>query len=139
MTRTLRTQSRPAPIAAWSQNIHEGWGSYGGRQRRSPNAAEIRVQAYEALANGITGLYWYSLQSWSLLKFRDTISETTRIGREIRLLDGIYSRADAYRHERRSAGKQPDWDLDSLISPNAALLFAIDLAYLPDREAREFR
>jgi hypothetical protein len=139
MTRTLRVLSRPAPIAIWSQNAHEGWGGYAGRKRRSPTVDEIRIQAYEGLANGITGLYWYSLQSWSTLKFRDTITETTRIGREIRMLDAIYSRADAYRHERRSEDKQPQWDVSSLVSADTALLFAIDLAYYPDSEERVFR
>lgn len=139
MTRTLGDLSRPAPIAVWSQNAHEGWDSYAGRQRQSPTVDEIRIQAYEALANGVTALYWYSLQSWSTLKFRDTITETTRIGREIRLLQGMYEHADAYRHERRSAEGRPDWDLNSLVSPDAALLFAIDLAYESDRERREFR
>jgi len=139
MTRTLATLSRPTPIAAWSQNVHEGWDSHAGRQRRSPNVDEIRIQAYEALANGITALYWYSLQSWSLLAFRDTITETTRIGREIRLLQPIYDRADAFHHARRTIDQRPDWDLNVLVSPDAALLFAIDLGYEPDRERREFR
>ena len=128
MTRTLRALSRPAPIAVWSQNVPEGWDSYAGRQRRSPTADEIRIQAYEALANGITGLYWYSLQSWSTLKYCDTITETTRIG-EVRMLEAIYSRADALGHERRSTGKQPDWDLNSIVAPHTAVLFAIDLSY----------
>lgn len=139
MTRTLRALSRPAPIAIWSQNVHEGWGSYAGRKRRSPTADEIHVQAYEGLANGITGLYWYSLQAWSTLEFRDTITQTTRIGREIRLLAPLYSRADAYRHQRLAEGQQPQWDLNSLVAPDAALLFAIDLAYYPDLEERVFR
>lgn len=139
MTRTLGALSRPTPIAAWSQNVHEGWDSFAGRARRSPTVDEIRIQAYEALANGITALYWYSLQSWSLLAFRDAITETTRIGREIRLLQPIYDRADAFHHQRRSVGAMPDWDLNVLVAPDAALLFAIDLAYEPDRERREFR
>lgn len=139
MTRTLRAMSRPAPIAAWSQNVHEGWGSVGGRTRRSPTPDEIRVQAYEALAGGATSLYWYSLQSWALLAFRDAIGETTRIGREIRLLEPIYRRSDAHAHERRDADGRPDWDLDTLVAPDAALLFAIDLAYEADPETKTFR
>ncbi|MFM7148355.1 MAG: hypothetical protein ACKO23_00770 [Gemmataceae bacterium] len=139
MTRTLRILSRPAPIAAWSQNVHEGWDGYWSRKRRSPTVDEIRIQAYEALANGITGLYWYSLQSWSMLKYRDTITETTRIGRHIRLLENWYSRADVYQHERKSKGNLPDWDLNSLITSDTAILFAIDLSYFPDPVEKVFR
>ena len=139
MTRTLRELSRPAPIAAWSQNVHENWDAYAGRRRRSPTPDEIRIQAYEALASGINALYWYSLQAWSPAAFRDTIPETTRIGREIRLLQGLYDRADALSHERRDAAGRPDWDLDALVAPDGAVLFAIDLAYEPDPEARVFR
>lgn len=139
MTRTLRELSRPAPIAAWSQNVHENWDGYAGRRRRSPTPDEIRIQAYEALASGINALYWYSLQAWSPAAFRDTIPETTRIGREIRLLQGLYDRADAWSHERRDAAGRPDWDLDALVAPDGAVLFAIDLAYEPDPEARVFR
>lgn len=139
MTRTLAALSRPMPIAAWSQNAHEGWGSLGGRLRRSPTPDEIRVQAYEALANGATSLYWYSLQAWSLLAFRDVIDETTRIGREIRMLEPLLSRSDPHHHERRSVAGRPDWDLDTLVSPEGAILFAIDLSYEADPDTRTFR
>lgn len=140
MTRTLRALSAPAPIAAWSQNVHGGWGPSGGRERCSPTADEIRLQAYEAMSNGAGGLYWYSLESWSLLGFRETIEETTHIGREIRMLEPLLVQGDAFSHTRvTSAEAAPLWDLDAVVAPDAAVLFAMDLSYRPDATAKVFR
>lgn len=139
MTRTLRSLSRPVPIAIWSQGAHYNWqGSYS-RRRSTPTPDEILMQAYQGLANGITGLYWYSLEAWSLLRFRDTIDITTRIGREIRLLEDLYMTGDAYLHERITSDGKPDLDLSSIIAPDAALLFALGLDYEPDRRDEVFR
>jgi len=138
MMRTIHSLSRPKPVAIWSQNVHEGWKDQFTRTRKSPTADEIYVQAYEALANGVMSLYWYSLQSDSVITYRDTLQTTARIGREIRMLQDLYLRADAYHHERLTNGGRPDWDLNVLAAPDAAILFAIDLAYRPDREKRVF-
>ena len=138
MTRTLNALSRPAPIAAWSQHTHEGWYGNSWRKRESPTPDEILIQAYEALANGAKGLYWYSIQSWSLLKDRDTIGVTTRIGREIRMLEDIYLSGDAYRHRRVGSARKPSLDLSSIVTPKHALLFAIDLEYKPNPKKEVF-
>ncbi|MBM3211908.1 hypothetical protein FJZ33_06805 [Candidatus Poribacteria bacterium] len=139
MTRTLRAISRPLPIALWSQSIHDGGEGELYRKRKVPNPDEILMQAYQGLANGVMGLYWFSLQSWSALKYRDTIDITTRIGREMRLLDKFYLTGDAYKHERIDAESKPNLDLNSIITPDSALLFALDLDYEPDRKAQVFR
>jgi len=125
MTRTLTAVNRPRPVAAWSQNVHYNWTSHvGGRERLQPTPDEIRVQAYEVLANGIQSIYWYSLESWSLAGWRDTLSATARIGREIRLLAELYEQGRATSY-RRDGG----FDLNVVSSPEAAVLFAIDLEY----------
>jgi len=139
MTRTLRAISRPLPIALWSQSIHDGGEGELHRKRKVPNPDEILMQAYQGLANGVMGLYWYSLQSWSVLKYRDTLDITTRIGREMRLLDSFYLTGDAYKHERIDVESKPNLDLNSIITPDSALLFALDLDYEPDRKAQVFR
>lgn len=140
MTRTLRETNRPAPIAAWSQNVHENWDSYGGRTRRSPTGDEIRAQAYQALANGAAGIYWYSLQSWSLAAYRDTIEATTRVGREIRMLEDLLVVADAAWHRRVDVdADRPSLDLNTLVAADAGILFALDLEYVPDPDTRTFR
>ncbi len=139
LTRSLLAQSRPAPIAAWAQNVHEGWRDQFMRKRKSPTPDEILTQAYEALANGVKSLYWYSLQSWSLLKYRDCIDITTRIGREIRALDDLYTAGDATWHQRVDKDGKPNLDLNVVAAPKAALLFAMDLDYHPDLDARVFK
>lgn len=138
MVRTLRAISRPVPVAIWSQNVHEGWQDQFTRLRKSPTADEILLQAYQGLANGVTSLYWYSLQSDSVITYRDTLATTARIGREIRLLRDLYLSADAYHHEHINDGDQPSWDLNVLATPDAALFFAMDLTYQPDRKERVF-
>lgn len=139
MTRTLNALSRPAPIAIWSQNVHEGWQGGLGRKRRSPTPDEIRAQAYQGLANGVTSLYWYSLQSWSLLAYRDAIAVTTELGREMRMLEPLLVVADPAWHQRQTREGRPDLDLNTLITPTALVAFALDLDYYPDKQAQEFR
>ena len=138
MTRSLRSLSEPLPIALWSQNVHEGWQGQRARLRRSPTPDEILIQAYQGLANGVISLYWYSLQSWSVLKFRDTLEMTHRIGREIRLLDDLYLTGYPTFFVQEQGDKRPMLDINVLGAPDAALLFAIDLTYYPDHEARVF-
>jgi hypothetical protein len=139
MTRSLRETSRPASIAYWSQGAHDGWGRYGGRERTSPTPEELRLQAYHALSSRITSLYWFNLSLKSLAKFRNLIDEITRVGREIRILDRFYLEGAAcqYRQVRREG--KPDWDLASIISPDCALLFALDLDYKADPTQKLFK
>ncbi len=138
MCRSLREMSRPAPTAYWSQGPHHGWGSYGGRKRTSPTRDEIRLQAYHALASRITSLYWFNLSLRSLLKYPDTTPELRRIGREIRMLEDVYLRGSAYRYRQETENGTPSWDLASIVSPECAALFALDLRYAPDPNERVF-
>lgn len=139
MTRSLRETSRPAPIAYWSQGAHHGWGRYGGRMRTSPTPDELRLQAYHALSSRITSLYWFNLSLKSLVKFRDLIDETTRVGREIRMLERFYLQGAAYRHKQIRREGKLDWDLASIAAPDSALLFALDLDYQADPTEKVFR
>jgi hypothetical protein len=139
MTRSLRELNRPRPIACWSQGAHEGWEHYGGRPRTSPTAEELRLQAYHALANRITSLYWFNLSLKSLVKFPDLIEPITRIGREIKMLEMFYLEGDALCYERVLQEGKPDWDLAVVAGPRGAVLFALDLAYLPDPHERVFK
>jgi hypothetical protein len=139
MTRSLRDMTRPAPIAAWTQGPHSGWGGRDGRKRGSPTPLEIRLQAYHVLSSRVTSLYWFNLSLPSLLKYPDTLDELTRIGREIRLLDDLYLEGDAYRYQQVKKDNRPDWDLASIAGPRGALLFAIDLDYHPDPVEKVFQ
>jgi hypothetical protein len=134
MCRSLRELNRPMPCAYWSQGPHEGWGNpFDGRKRRSPTPDELRAQALHALSTRITSLYWFNLSLKSLMLFPDTWEEMKRVGREIRMLDTLYLEGDAYRFERRTRPDgSPDWDLASVVAPQAAVLFALDTAYTAD-------
>jgi hypothetical protein len=140
LTRSLRDLNRPVPIAYWSQGAHDGWRGYGGRQRGSPTADELRLQAYHAISSRITSLYWFNLSLKSVVKFRDLIDPITRIGREIRLLDSFLLEGDAcdYRRLQRPDGG-PDWDIATVCGPRAGLLFALDLDYHPDPTSKLFQ
>jgi len=139
MTRSLRENSQPGPIAYWSQGAHAGWDRYGGRTRTLPTPDELRLQAYHALSSRITSLYWFNLSLESLVKFRDLIDEMTRVGREIRMLDRFYLEGAAYQYTRIPDTGKPDWDLACIVAPQAALLFALDLAYEADATEKVFR
>lgn len=137
---SLREMTRPMPCAYWSQGPHEGWGRYGGRKRTSPTPEELRLQAHHALSTRITSLYWFNLSLKTLVKWRDTLDELGRVGREMRMMDDFLLEGDAYRHERvLKADGKPDWDLNSVACPRGALLFALDLDYDADREVRVFK
>lgn len=139
MSRSLRELNRPMPCAYWSQGPHAGWEVYGGRKRTSPTPEEIRLQAYHAVSTRITSLYWFNLSLKSLVKWRDTLDELGRVGRELRVLDEFLLAGDAYHHARlkRPDGRL-DWDIASVCGPRAALLFALDLDYVPDPQKKVF-
>ena len=139
MTRSLRELNHPRPIAYWSQGAHAGWDRYGGRIRTSPTPDELRLQAYHALASRITSIYWFNLSLKSLVKFPDLIEPITRVGRAIRMLDQFYLEGATYQYHRALNADKPDWDLASIAAPQAALLFALDLAYEPDAAEKVFR
>lgn len=138
MCRSLRELNEPMATAYWSQGPHQGWGPMWGRRRSSPTADELRLQAYHALASRITSLYWFNLSLPSIVKFRDTLEELTRIGREIRMLEDFYLAGDAYQYHRQLRDGRPDWDLASIAAPEGTLLFALDLDYDPDNDQRVF-
>jgi hypothetical protein len=139
MCRSLRELNRPMPTAYWSQGPHAGWNPAWGRHRASPTPDELRMQAYHALSSRITSLYWFNLSLPSLVKYRDTLDELTRVGREIRMLSPYYLSGNAYGYERVLRDGKPDWDLASIVSPEATLLFALDLDYYPDPEKNVFQ
>ncbi len=139
MCRSLRELNRPMPCAIWSQGPHEGWSRYGGRARTSPMPDEIRMQAYHAVSTRITSLYWFNLSLKTLVKWRDTLDELGRIGRELRMLDEFILEGDAYQFERLTHGRDKlDWDIASVCGPRAAILFALDLDYSPDPKEKVF-
>jgi hypothetical protein len=139
MTRSLRDLNRPRPIAYWSQGAHAGWDRYGGRARTSPTPDELRAQAYHALGQRITSLYWFNLSLKSIVKFRDLIEPITRVNREIRLMEELLIEGDAFEYRRELREAQPSWDLASVTGPKGALFFVLDLAYSADPQEKVFQ
>lgn len=87
MMRVLREVSRPRPVAAWSQGAHYNWRTpMGGRQRLDPTPAELVSQAWQVVANGAQSLYWYSLESYSVLRSPDLLGPLAETGRRLRTL-----------------------------------------------------
>lgn len=137
MTRSLRDLYRPASIAYWSQGAHDGWSSRR-RARSSPTPDELRMQAWQALANRITSLYWFNLSLESMLAFPDLllpIQEVNRMALTLSpwLLEGV----DTW-HRRVEAEGRPQWDLSVVQTRDAALLFALNLDYGIDDQDNTF-
>jgi len=139
MTRSLRELSRPRPIAYWSQGAHSGWGGPRSPRRGSPTPNELRAQAWHGLANRITSLYWFNLSLESLLDFPDLIEPITRVNREIRLIEELLLRGDAFDHRELRKHGEPDWETNVIAAPEAALLIVHDVAYRPDPHEKLFK
>lgn len=139
LCRVLREMSRPAPTAVWSQGPADGWYEIDGRMRFAPTPDELRLQAYHALSSRITSMYWFNLNLQALVRYRDTLDEITRIGRETRMLESFYLEGDAYQYKSvKTPDGKYDWDLASIVSPSGSLLFALDLAYEPNTTTKSF-
>jgi hypothetical protein len=56
------------------------------------------------------------------------------------MLEPLLLEGDAYQFERSlKADGTPDWDLASIVSPSAAILFALDTAYSADKQESIFK
>jgi hypothetical protein len=85
---SLKGQAEPRPVWAWTQ--YAGWD-------RDPPAWSVENQAWQVLAEGAKGLYWFSYGKG----FRDEYPEQTaaleRVDRQIELVKGVLLRGDPYR------------------------------------------
>ncbi len=139
MTRSLREQSRPKPIAYWSQGAHHDWGGFLSPRRGSPTADELRSQAWQGLGNGIGSLYWFNLSISSLCKFPDLVQPIQRVNQEIVLLRPLLEEAVAFHYRRINEFQKPDLDLSSLVTSDTLLLVANDLQYKIDSKQNTFQ
>lgn len=139
MTRSLREQSRPRPIAYWSQGAHHDWGGFLSPRRGSPTADELRSQAWQGLGNGIASLYWFNLSIKSLCKFPDLVQPIQRVNQEIVLLQPFLEEALAFQYRRVNELQKPDLDLSSLVTSDTLLLVANDLQYKIDPKQNCFQ
>jgi hypothetical protein len=54
-------------------------------------------------------------------------------------MEELLLEGDVFEYRRELKAGQPSWDLASVAGPNGALLFALDLAYVPDAEEKVFK
>ncbi len=123
--RTLNRISYPNPVAAWTQAMSDGWKSRFRPGAGNPNDLEMRIQAYEAVANGAISLYWFNMGGKTLLNNRKSLAEIQRINRELMVIGDLLVRAQPYWWENTFM----NIDKNVLAGPDYAVLFAIDLKY----------
>jgi hypothetical protein len=123
--RTLNRISYPNPVAAWAQAMADDWGSRSRKNAGNPNNLEMRIQAYEAIANGASSLYWFNMGGKTVLNNRSSLAEIQRINREIMVAGDLLTKTTPFWGQNRFM----DIDLNVLTGPDFAALFAIDLKY----------
>jgi hypothetical protein len=115
----------PNRVAAWTQAMADDWKSRYRINAGNPNNLEMRIQAYEAIANGATSLYWFNIGGKTLISNRNSLAEIQRINREIRVVDDLLIQTVPYWWQNQFM----NIDLNVLAGPDFAALFAIDLTY----------
>jgi hypothetical protein len=123
--RTLNRINYPNPVAAWTQAMADDWKSRSRINAGNPNNLEMRIQAYEAIANGATSLYWFNMGGKTIINNRGSLAEIQRINREISIVGDLLTRTMPFWWQNRFM----DMDLNVLAGPDFAALFAIDLTY----------
>ena len=121
--RTLNRISYPNRVAAWAQAMSNGWSSIS--RVDYPNPLEIRIQAYEAVANGATSLYWFTMGGDHMKNHRFSLSEIRDINREMETVGKLMAFTVPFSWENRFM----DLDMNVIAGPDFAALFAIDLSY----------
>ncbi len=126
--RTLTALNYPNPVAAWTQGANT-WDSFPRFTSQkeymvSPNPFELRMQAYENMANGANALYWFNINGDDLLYHKDGSREMMLVNRELCTASEYLVKQIPYSYARNN-----NFDLNANITPDAALLFAIDLNY----------
>jgi len=123
--RTLNRISYPNPVAAWTQVMADDWVSRSRKNAGNPNNLEMRIQAYEAIANGATTLYWFNMGGKTVINNRGSLAEIQRVNREIIVVGDLLNKTTPYWWQNCFM----DIDLNVLAGPDFAALFAIDLKY----------
>lgn len=123
--RTLHQISMPNPVAAWTQGVADGWSSIFRITAPNPNNLEMRIQAYQMIANGALSLYWFNLNGKSVIQNRKALAEIQNINREVLTVDALIERSVPFSWKNRFM----DMDLNILAGMDFALLFACDLKY----------
>ena len=73
--RTLNRISYPNQVAVWTQAMADDWRSRARKNAGNPNNLEMRIQAFEAIANGATSLYWFNMGGKTVVENRGSLVE----------------------------------------------------------------
>lgn len=126
--RTLAQLNYPNPVAAWTQ----GANTWNGVKRftkdsqyyYSPNPYELRIQAYENIANGAASLYWFNINTGDLLFHKPGARETLYVNRELSVVEDYLAHQVPYYYQRSN-----NYDVNLNIGSDYALLYIMDLNY----------
>jgi hypothetical protein len=83
----LKGQAEPRPAWAWTQ--YAGWD-------RDPPAWSVENQAWQVLAEGAKGLYWFSYGKGFAAEYPDQTAAIERVDRQIELVKGVLLRGEPY-------------------------------------------
>jgi len=124
--RSLHEISRPNPVAAWTQAVSGGWFSIWRISSPNPNPTEIRIQAYQKVANGSISLYWFNISGRNVIGSRYALDEIRNINREFLIVEDLLVKSVPFSWENIFM----DMDHNVLAGPDFAVLFTTDLSYM---------
>lgn len=136
--RTLVKLNNPNPVAAWTQ----GANTWSGVKRftkdpqyyYSPNPFELRIQAYENVANGAASLYWFNINTGDLLFHKPGARETLYVNRELSVVEDYLPHQVPYFYQRAN-----NFDVNLNMGSDHALLYIMDLNYAAKDSMYQYR
>jgi hypothetical protein len=126
--RTLAKLNYPNPVAAWTQGANTWSGvkrfTEDSQYYYSPNPYELRIQAYENMANGAASLYWFNINTGDLLFHKPGARETLYVNRELSVVEDYLAHQVPYYYQRSN-----NYDVNLNLGSDYALLYIMDLNY----------
>ncbi len=126
--RTLAKLNYPNPVAAWTQGANTWSGvkrfTKDSQYYYSPNPYELRIQAYENMANGAASLYWFNINTGDLLFYNPGAMETLYVNRELSVVEDYLPHQVPYYYQRSN-----NYDVNLNIGSDHALIYVMDLNY----------
>lgn len=136
--RTLVKLNYPNPVAAWTQgaNTWEGVKRFtkDPQYYYSPNPYELRMQAYENVANGAASLYWFNINTGDLLYYKAGARETMYVNRELSVVSEYLAHQVPYFYQRAN-----NYDINLNMGSDCALMYIMDLNYAAKDSMYQYR
>jgi hypothetical protein len=85
---SLKRLAEPRPTWAWTQ--YAGWD-------RDPPGWSVENQAWQVLANGAKGLYWFSYGTGFADEYPEQTAAMARVNRQLELVKGVLLRGEPYK------------------------------------------